>query len=152
MAEIDFGEYLSESERKEIVEHEFRTAIRESLRTRASAERILSNLAYYVVEDLVDEAVEDLGKTGRELIAENTVKVIQGLSTYSVFRDDNLMGRKSPSKAQEILNEVAQESRPLIEEKVKAIIDTVGVNEVRYQLQEVIERLFYDPKETNQND
>jgi transcription termination factor NusB len=130
MSDIDFGQYLSEEERKSIAEDAFRQHCAANFK--ADAERIFSNTAYHAVEKLVNEAHD--GKTA-EIIAEKTLEVINRLSEYTVFgRKDSW--EKQDSEGYKALNDAIIRHKDAIDERLKKIIDELDPVELTEMLRE----------------
>jgi len=130
--EIDINQYLSEEDKKNIAEEEYRSAIRQLVQV--DKERILSNCAYTVVQKLVDEAFnEDLNT-----ILVNKVKdIIDDLSPYSVFKRKDAWDRDE-SKGQKYLDNAVEANKVLIEQKVQDIIVEMDVKDFHYRLEELM--------------
>jgi len=139
---IDFGSYLSESERHEIALDEFRLAIRNALKTSNDAERFVGNVSYGAIAGVLDEALSDLGETARDVIAEKTGTIIRNLSSYSVFRDADSYLNPKPSVGQLILEEAVRENKELIKKRVHRIIGEIGRDDVRWALKQSIDDAF----------
>jgi len=133
---IKFEDYLNENEVKEIVTDVFRQQLADKFKK--DYERIFSNAAFNIVTKLVDEQMN--GKMA-ELIAENTVKVINGLSDYTVFKRPDAWDNSS-SEAYKILQKSVVDSKPLIDEKIKGMIDKLVIRELQEQLNESILELL----------
>ena len=139
---IDFGSYLSESERHEIAVDEFRNAIRASLKTPNDVDRFVGNVAYGAIEGVVNEALSDLGETARVVIADKAATIIRNMTPYSVFSNGGSHLRPQPSVAQQILNDAVREGKPMIQKRVHRIIGEIGKDDVRWALKQAIDDAF----------
>lgn len=142
--EIDFSDYVSESERHEIVVDEFRQAVARSLKTSNDVERFIGNVAYGAIGGVVDEV---LGEEARAVIGEKAATIIRNLTPYTVFRTADTVLREKPSLAQRFLDEAVAENKDLIAKRVRRIINEVGQDEVRWALKEAIDNAFTIQKE-----
>lgn len=141
---FNIDDYLSEERKAEIAKEMFRDAVRNKLREPGSLDRIMSNISYYTVFQEVDAAVEDGGETLRELIRERAFKVINKGSNYDVFRSKTAWS--DASTATKIIEELLQEKRDLIRDRVTQVINDMpfdGVkNEIRYVMRERIDNIL----------
>ena len=88
-------------------------------KSQADFERILSNASYEICRKEVD-AVFD-GKMA-EIVASKTTALINNLSSYSVFVKPNAWDREA-SKAWAHLQTAMDEAKPLIADRVNAVIN-----------------------------
>jgi len=139
MTEIDFGAYLSEGERKEIVVDEFKIAVRRALATKNDVERFIGNVAYVAIGELVDELLET---DARRVIAEKAATIIRDLTPYTVFQEGDRILRNKPSLAQQYLNDAVKDNKDMIDKRVKRIINEVGREDVRWALKAAIDEAF----------
>jgi tRNA 2-selenouridine synthase SelU len=128
MAEINFEEYLSEEERKEIVASVFREKCVETLKN--DGERVLSNASYTIVVKMVDEIFDN---KMHELLAQKTKSIIDGLTSYTVFKRKDHWD-KDESVGWRLLNEVMAESKPLLKNRISEIIATLNEDDIREYL------------------
>ena len=146
--EIDITKYLSDDEIQSCILQEIRTQIRGIYNSESDVQRLVSNLTYKIVFDMVDPLLEG----GLEnFLREKVKEKIENLSSYEIFRRADAWER-SASKAQEILDDESEKARPLIRERVEKIIaehpfDTLKrdeIGDVVYQC--IMDRLFGDKK------
>lgn len=141
---FNIDDYLSEERKSEIAEEMFRDAVRNKLREPGSLDRIMSNISYYAVFQEVDAAVEDGGETLRELIRERAFKVINKGSNYDVFRSRTAWS--DASTATKIVEELLQEKRDLIRDRVTQVINDMPFDrvkdEIRYVVRERIDNIL----------
>ncbi|WP_419204358.1 hypothetical protein [Bordetella trematum] len=129
---INIDDYLSDEEKRQIARDEFRAAC--DRRSATDFERILSNAAYDLVRKEVDAAFDgDMVDTVRA----QTVKVINGLSSHTVFSPPNAWDR-SASKGYTYLQEAIEAARPAIAERVLAIIDTMSAVDLRERIEDLV--------------
>jgi len=135
--EIDFGSYLSEDERKEIVADTFRQMCMNEFKK--DSERIFSNAAYQVVYKIVDEQFE--GNVSN-IIAEKSVSLIKNLSSYSVFRSNDYWNKESP--AHKALNEAIEKNKQAVIDRVSEIISEFDSSDLREIILDTANEFIYD--------
>lgn len=129
---INIDDYLSEDEKRQIARDEFRAAC--ARRSAADFERILSNAAYDLVRKEVDDAFDgDMVDTVRA----QAVKVINGLSSHTVFSPPNAWDRNA-SKGYTYLQEAVEAARPAMVERVLTIIDTMSAVDLRERIEDLV--------------
>ena len=141
---------LTEQEMQEVAKQAFydhcRTFLASQTRgagDKTQAERIIENIGHEVAVSLVQEQMgEDMGK----LIADKAVDVINGLSSFTVFRKPDAWDRES-SKGWDYLQKAMDDNKNLIDERVKNIFANCDQSEVTSYLQdvtaEIIERRMF---------
>ena len=110
--------YVTGEQIENAIISEVKTIVRDKLVN--DVERILSNTAYSVVWDAVDLAIDGKAK---DVIKEKALKIIENVSSYSVFRKKDLWG-KDESVAYSTLQSAVEENKNVIRENVKKIIDS----------------------------
>lgn len=137
-------EYLSEDQKREIAEEMFRDKVRAELNRPGSLDRIMSNISYYAVFQEVDAAVEGGGETIREKIRDRAFEVINKGRNYDVFRSRTAWS--DASTATKIVEELLQEKRELIRDRVTQAIKDMPFekvkDEIRYVMRERIDNLL----------
>lgn len=136
MAEItvDFEDYVSESDIAEMVRDAVRYQIKEKARYVVDYygyDTLINNVAYETVRQMLDEHVRQMldeqGLDINEMLTESVKKVIDKLSEYTVFYDGaeyNSYGAQSKYKShgRVVMNEVIDELRPEIKDKVHELM------------------------------
>lgn len=128
MAEItvDIEDYVSESDIAEMVRDAVRYQIQEKARYVVDYygyDTFINNVAYETVRQMLDEQGLDIN----EMLTESVKKVINKLSEYTVFYDGaeyNSYGAQSKYKShgRVVMNEVIDELRPEIKDKVHELM------------------------------
>lgn len=128
MAEItvDIEDYVSESDIAEMVRDAVRYQIQEKARYVVDYygyDTLINNVAYETVRQMLDEQGLDIN----EMLTESVKKVINKLSEYTVFYDGaeyNSYGAQSKYKShgRVVMNEVIDELRPEIKDKVHELM------------------------------
>lgn len=111
---IDFKDYLNDSEIKEIVSDELRKEVREMFKNESNSTRILSNMAYSIIQEEVDKIVPN----HKELIIQKTAELIKGKDlSYHVF-NYNYNDGKPHSLGAKIIDETIIENKQVIKDLV----------------------------------
>lgn len=127
---FDVADYLPEEDMKRIATEEFRAACGRS--SKENFERIISNSAYNLVGDLVDAHFDG---AMIEVLKDNTIKVINTLSSITVFSPPSAWDRAS-SKGFDHLQNLLDEQKPLIAQRLTALISSLDGDYLR----EMVER------------
>lgn len=114
--QFNVEQYLSEDEMKDIARQAFRESCAASCKE--NFERIISNSAYYLVGDIVDQNFD-----GRlvEVLKGKTIEVISKLSSATVFSPPNAWDREA-SKGWSQMQQALEELKPMIHQRVSDII------------------------------
>lgn len=122
---FNVSDHLDESEMKRIASEVFRSAC--AISSKENFERIISNSAYYLVGDLVDEHFD--GALVETLKAQ-TIRVVEGLSSHTVFSAPSAWDRKA-SKGFEHMQSALDDLKPEIHERVKEVIASYNSEDLR---------------------
>lgn len=134
---ISIEDYLSDEEIKSIAEQELREAIAYQLRTSREVDILITNISYRYVWDMVNELYKENDVDFEKMLLEKIKGIIDGLTSYSVFREKNAYGDKQ-SIGQEMLNNIVENSRPQIEAKVLDIINNYEFRELKEEISDTI--------------
>ena len=143
--DIKIEDYLDEQEIKEICKDALYQKIREDMRE-LNVNDIIANISYAEVEAMVDTYVGEDNFCKKE-IPQKVHRVIDDLSTYTVFRKADAWERKN-SIAYDIMQEECRASRPRIKARIEQIIDEYDFpqlerSEIMYTIADVLtDRLF----------
>lgn len=121
---IDIDDYLTDEDIREICKEQVAYKVQSYLGDEQNTKRVLSNLSYEIIFDEVDR---HLGESSKEIIRKNTLKIINDLTNYSVFRDNSYGGSKS--MATNIMEESVRENKELIKDKVREAISNKDFSE-----------------------
>lgn len=135
--DINIEDYLSEEEIKGIVEDELRDAISQQLRTNHDIDTRITSISYRYVWDMVNDLYKEYDVDFEKMLLEKIKSIIDGLTSYSVFREANAYGDKI-SVGQEMLNRIVEESRPQIEKRVSEIINNYDFRELKEDISDTI--------------
>jgi hypothetical protein len=142
---INVFDVVSEEEIKSVVMDAIRQlVIQQFSGSEENLNRLISNLSYSFVWDMIDQQFN--GEL-RRILSMNISKIINGLSSFSVFRQKDAWGRED-SVAYKILQEEMANARPLIKARVEQIVQEYPFHELQYDeigevvYQCVMDRLF----------
>lgn len=118
--DIKIEDYLDRDEIKEVCKDALYQKIREDMRS-LNVNTIISNISYGEVAAMVDAYVgeDDFCK---KMIPQKVRDVIEGLSSFTVFRKADAWERKN-SVAYDILEAECHNARPLIRQRVEQVIN-----------------------------
>ena len=124
--EINFKDYLSDNEVKEIVQDELRIQVRKLFSgTEENTQRLLSNLAYSIVRDEVDKIVpnyeQDLVNKVAELIKSKDL-------SFHVF-NYHYSTNAPTSFGSKVIEQTVKENQQLIKDKVVKTIQEADYSE-----------------------
>jgi len=116
---IDFKDYLSETEVKEIVSDTLREEVRKHFRDEENAKRLINNISHQIIWDEVDSILPN----SKQIIIDNVVKTIkekEDMSFYVFYSGD--YGKKS--LGYQMMEDTVRENKEVIKENiVKTITD-----------------------------
>ena len=140
MMDIKIEDYLSKEEIKEICKDALYQKIREDMRE-LNVNDIIANISYAEVAAMVDTYVGEDNFCKKE-IPQKVHRVIDELSTYTVFRKADAWERKN-SIAYDIMQEECRASRPRIKARIEQIIDEYNFpqlerSEIMYTIADVL--------------
>ena len=151
--DIKIEDYLDEQEIKEICKDALYQKIREDMR-KLNVNDIIANISYAEVEAMVDTYVGEDNFCKKE-IPQKVHRVIDELSTYTVFRKADAWERKN-SIAYDIMQEECRASRPRIKARIEQIIDEYNFpqlerSEIMYTIADVLTDRLLPEKEGADN-
>ncbi len=132
--EINIEEYLSSDTMADIAEQEFRKFIQRKLSSEQDMQRFLSNTAYQAVSEACDET---LNIDMKELIQKNALRVVNELTSYTVFKSPSLWDDDG-NDMWRYLNKCLAEQKPLVAEIVEANVQEATIAELKANMQELI--------------
>ena len=151
--DIKIEDYLDEQEIKEICKDALYQKIREDMR-KLNVNDIIANISYAEVAAMVDTYVGEDNFCKKE-IQQKVHRVIDELSTYTVFRKADAWERKN-SIAYDIMQEECRASRPRIKARIEQIIDEYNFpqlerSEIMYTIADVLTDRLLPEKEGDRN-
>ncbi|AGA72935.1 MULTISPECIES: hypothetical protein [Pseudomonas] len=129
---INVDDYLSESDKRRIVTDAFSAAA--AAHAQKDFERIISNSAYYLVGEIVDQHFD--GNMVATL-KDKAISVINNLSSSTVFSPPNAWDRAA-SKGFEHMQSALDELKPMIHQRVHDLIARYNSEELRSLIEEQI--------------
>ena len=151
--DIKIEDYLDEQEIKEICKDALYQKIREDMR-KLNVNDIIANISYAEVAAMVDTYVGEDNFCKKE-IPQKVHRVIDELSTYTVFRKADAWERKN-SIAYDIMQEECRASRPRIKARIEQIIDEYNFpqlerSEIMYTIADVLTDRLLPEKDGDDN-
>lgn len=124
--EINFKDYLSDDEVKEIVQDELRNQVRKFFSgTEENTQRLLSNLAYAIVRDEVDKIVPNY----EEDLVNKVAELIKGKDlSFHVF-NYHYSTNAPTSFGSKLIEQTVKENQQLIKDKVVKTIQEADYSE-----------------------
>lgn len=129
---INVDDYLSESDKRRIVTDAF--SAEAAAHAQKDFERIISNSAYYLVGEIVDQHFD--GNMVATL-KDKAISVINNLSSSTVFSPPNAWDRAA-SKGFEHMQSALDELKPMIHQRVHDLIARYNSEELRSLIEEQI--------------
>lgn len=149
MMDIKIEDYLDHDEIKEVCKDALYQKIREDMRG-LNVNDIIANISHSEVAAMVDTYVgeDDFCK---KTIPQKVRDVIEGLSSFTVFRKADAWERKN-SVAYDILEEECHNARPLIRQRVEQIVNEYKFpqlerDEIMYTIADVLTDRLLPEKE-----
>lgn len=135
--EINIKDYLTNDEIRNIVITETQLAVQRYF-TENNIEILLSNLSYEVVVNMVNEQLRKENINYEDYITKNVLKVIDGLTTFTVFRQKDGYTCNQDSVGRQLLDKACIDNKDAINNKVIEIINNVDLDDIRYEVAEII--------------
>lgn len=129
---INVDDYLSESDKRRIVTDAFSAAA--AAHAQKDFERIISNSAYYLVGEIVDQHFD--GNMVATL-KDKAISVINNLSSSTVFSPPDAWDRAA-SKGFEHMQSALDELKPMIHQRVHDLIARYNSEELRSLIEDQI--------------
>ncbi len=148
---VNIEDYLSTDDIKEVCKDVLYQKIRDDMR-HLNVNDIIANISYSEVAAMVDTYVGEDDFCKKE-IPRKVCDIIDGMTTYSVFRKADAWGRKN-SVAYDIMEEECRASRPRIKARIAQIIDEYNFpqlerSEIMYTIADVLTDRLLPEKDTN---
>ena len=131
---INFKDYLSEEEIKEIIIDELRKEARNHFCNEKEFTRILTNISYYELWKKIEEEVPN----SQDIIKEKVKEELNEISSYDILRKKDEFN-DSNSLAYDILEKYVDENKNIIEDKVKDIFSELSKTDLKYEIQDILE-------------
>lgn len=131
--EINIEDYMNEDEMKMIVENEFHKRVNKYF-----LENKLSDLIYSLCNKEICRIIEEEIPNFEEEIKSAIPSVIEGISTFDIFKSkDDFMNSKD-SIGQRILEREVMANRGIIEQKVKNIFSELSKEDIAAEIECII--------------
>jgi len=137
--ELKIEDYLSEEEIKEIAKQAVIIKVREAIRKDDLA-RIISNSAYHFIWKVVDEQIDG---NLIDIIKEKTIKIINELSSYCIFRQRDAW-QNEDSKAYTYVQQAIEDNKEVIFNRVKESMMNINTEVIMDRLNDLIYQVIED--------
>ena len=134
--EVEIMDYIGEQRMREIVEEEFRHRVRQAISNHDAFENVIVNVSYKLVWQAIDEAT---GEDVRALIAQKVPGVVAELSEFSVFRSKDRYGQTQNSVAQDMLEDVVRECRPILRDHIAEMFAGFSRQDLSYRMRDAVD-------------
>lgn len=134
---VDLNKYISEERKQEIIEEEYRLAVRERIQDKERLKIILENAVYSWIGDECESVIKDY----KNIVKEKTKKLIESENfSFYIFSED-CRGKEPLGK--KYLIEAINDNKELFDQKVKqAIKETCFKEKVFTKLETMGENLI----------
>ncbi len=123
---INVDDYISEVEKEQLCKEAFKEACESKFTSDLEINRILGNLGYEVIFDLVDQMI---GKDSKKLIAERVKDSLEEgkWSDFYLFRRADAWEKRN-SRAQDVMDEAVEQNKELIHQRVKQCLEEMDLD------------------------
>ena len=152
--QIRVEDYITPNRIAEICEDEVRAVIRGYMRDEENFQRIVTNGAYHIVHNCIDDELQSKVQTFEEILKDEVSKVVRrGLNSWDIFRyADPLYGRKEDNVGVQLLNEAIRDNKKAIEKAVEDVIAHYDFRELRediaYTCYSILEKRLFGGAES----
>ena len=141
--EINIKDYLTNDEIRNIVITETQLAVQRYF-TEDNIEILLSNLSYEIVANMVDEQLRKENINYEDYITKNVLKVIDGLTAFTVFRKKDGYSCNDDSVGRQLLDKACIDNKDIINNKVAEIMNHIDLNDIKEEIAEIVSEKVYD--------
>lgn len=131
--EINIEDYMNEDEMKMIVENEFHERVNKYF-----LENKLSDLIYSLCNKEIYRIIEEEIPNFEEEIKNTIPSVIEGISTFDIFKSKDDFMNSRDSIGQRILEREVMANRGIIEQKVKNIFSELSKEDIAAEIECII--------------
>jgi len=135
---VEIKEYLSEDQMRDISEQMYRDKVAEYLKDEENFKRVLSNSAYDIVYDMVDNEIEEGLKP---YLYNKVLDIIKNLSEFHIFKKPDAWSRETNSGYQ-TLEKCIIENKDILNSKVKEALETMSKKQYQYLTKEAIQSMI----------
>lgn len=132
---LNIDEYLTEEDKKEIAQEEYRKAIRQHMSNENDYTRVIQNAVYRFAFDEIDKQIDGNIKNIIEKEVKNTLLKSDSDYRFMIFRSRNSIGERANSVGQNILENAVKDNAHIIIDQVKNVLE----NADSYRLQTIME-------------
>ena len=138
---IDFevSDYLNEKEIKKCIMAGIARSIDGFMANEDNFERVMSNLAYKIIWDGIDELMKEKEVDLKSILEEKVIDIIDKLSVFNVFNTGGLGSKRT--YGMDMIDDALKTKKTLIEEKVEQLINEYSLysNNFKDDIKDIVE-------------
>ena len=138
--EINIEDYLTDYDIKDILKEEIRDSVKIHMKDENNIKRILSNSAYEIVAQMVDEIFND---DLENILTIKVKSVINNINHFTIFKEPSAWDRE-PNNAYKVLQKEIESHFGRIKEIVKESIDTETMKKLKENIDDKIQDAIYE--------
>ena len=138
--EINIEDYLTDYDIKDILKEEIRDSVKIHMKDENNIKRILSNSAYEIVAQMVDEIFND---DLENILTIKVKSIIDNITHFTIFKEPSAWDRE-PNNAYKVLQKEIESHFGRIKEIVKESIDTETMKKLKENIDDKIQDAIYE--------
>lgn len=137
--EFEISDYLNENEIKKCIMTGIVSSIDRYMANEDNFERVMSNLAYKIIWDGIDELMKEKEVDLKSILEEKVINIIDKLSVFEVFNTGGWGSKRT--YGMDMIDETLKAKKTLIEEKVEQLINEYSINSNNFKddIKDVVE-------------
>lgn len=137
--EFEVSDYLNENEIKKCIMAGIVRSIDGYMANENNFERVMSNLAYKIVWDGIDELMKEKEVDLKSILEEKVIDIIDKLSVFNVFNTGGLGSKRT--YGMDMIDDALKTKKTLIEEKVEQLINEYSLysNNFKDDIKDIVE-------------
>lgn len=137
--EFEVSDYLNENEIKKCIMAGIVRSIDGYMANENNFERVMSNLAYKIVWDGIDELMKEKEVDLKSILEEKVIDIIDKLSVFDVFNTGGLGSKRT--YGMDMIDDALKTKKTLIEEKVEQLINEYSLysNNFKDDIKDIVE-------------
>lgn len=137
--EFEVSDYLNEKEIKKCIMAGIVRSIDGFMANEDNFERVMSNLAYKIIWDGIDELMKEKEVDLKSMLEGKVINIIDKLSVFEVFNTGGWGSKRT--YGMDMIDETLKAKKTLIEEKVEQLINeySINTNNFKDDIKDVVE-------------
>lgn len=137
--EFEVSDYLNDNEIKKCIMVGIVRSIDEYMANEDNFERVMSNLAYKIIWDGIDELMKEKEVDLKSMLEGKVINIIDKLSVFEVFNTGGWGSKRT--YGMDMIDETLKAKKTLIEEKVEQLINEYSINSNNFKddIKDVVE-------------